>query len=91
MINLTEEIIDRIKRGGKPAFGIKELAQDAGVSVAQYARDHGIPSTSINAWSNGRSEPKGYILLALWHWDRYEELKKEHEKMLKLLRLTVKT
>lgn len=87
MIELTDEIVDQIKRGGKPPFTIKDLAAAQGVSLAQYAEQHGISPRTAEQWT-GRFEPKSYVLLSLYFWDRYEQLKAEHEELLKLLSIT---
>lgn len=88
MIELTDEVVAQIKRGGKPPFTIKDLAAAQGVSLVQYAEQHGINPRTLSDWSCGRIEPKSYLLLSLYFWDRYEQLKTEHEKLLKLLSIT---
>lgn len=87
MIELTDEIVAQIKKGGKPPFTIKDLAAAQGVSLGQYAEDHGISPRTAQGWCMGK-EPRSYLLLSLYFWDRYEQLKAEHEKLLKLLSIT---
>lgn len=87
MIELTDEIVDQIKKGGKPPFTIQDLAEAQGMSVKDYAKAHGISPRTAEQWT-GRFEPKSYLLLSLYFWDRYEQLKAEHEELLKLLNIT---